>query len=246
MPKRSALFIAAILSLLAILLILGLKRMGSAVSTKADRETGNGNASHPSLIGNSDQSRQTKRDRQDDAEALRELEAEFDEILPAIYDGFSSLCDTTLSLGETLVLGGFRHADGNYEFTMLELKPTGADGAPMQEGSADRYNVTATVFKLSREKSVEMGLGSLISPAITRIQKSVAFPPGEAPSIHAEAVAVKESFEIRPDQTAKTGTGTDSKAYRFSMIVSPEDTGKSIRIRTRVESPAEDGPDVGE
>jgi hypothetical protein len=116
---------------------------------------------------------------------------------PPIYDGFSSLCDTTLSLGETLVLGGFRHADGNYEFTMLELKPTGADGAPMQEGAADRYNVTATVFKLSREKSLEMGLGSLISPAITRIQKSIAFPPGETPSTHEEAVAVKEDFEIR-------------------------------------------------
>jgi hypothetical protein len=233
---------SAILSLLAILVLLGLIQMGSVVSTKAHRENGNGNASHPSRINDPDQQPQTKRSRRNnaDAKALRELEAEFDEILPALYDGFSSLCDTTLTLGETLFLGGFRHADGNYEFTMLEFEPTGADGAPMQEGAADRYIVTATVFKLSREKSEEMGLGSLISPAITRIQKSVAFPPGETPSIHEEAVAIEQRFEIRPDQTARTGTGTDSKAYRFSMIVSPEDTGKSIRIRTRVESPAEE------
>jgi hypothetical protein len=246
MSKRNALLTLAFLCLLATLALLGLKSMGYVFSAGKHGQTAAGNTPHPSLIDNSDQPPQTKRGRHEDgdAKALRELEAEFDEILPAQFpEQFSSLCDTTLDPGETLVLGGFRKADGDYEFTMLEVEPIGPDGTPWQEGAASQYKVTLMAFGLSREKSVEMGFGSLISPAMTRIQKSMSFPPGEAPSIDAEAVATMPSVVTRPDQYATIQMGANDKAYKVSMIVSREDTGKSIRIRTRVESPDEDSPD---
>lgn len=171
------------------------------------------------------------------------LEAEFDKILPAQFpEQFSSLCDATLQPGESLVLGGFRKPDGNYEFTMLEVEPIGADGAPLQEGAATQYKVTLKNFGLSREKSMESGFGSLISPAMTRIQKSIAFPPGETPSIETQDVATMPTVVTRPDQTATIQMGSNEKAYMVSMIVSSEDSGKSIRIRTRVESPSDHLP----
>jgi hypothetical protein len=122
---------------------------------------------------------------------------------------------------------------------MLQVEPIGPDGTPFPEGAATSYKVTLMAFGLSREKSVEMGFGSLISPAMTRIQKSIAFPPGETPSIDAQAVATMPTVVTRPDQTATIEMGANDKTYKVSMIVNPEDTGKSIRIRTRVESPAE-------
>lgn len=245
MSKRTALYITAILSLLAALVFLGVKSMGSVASAKAHREADNGNATHPPRINNSDQQPQTKRSRQDepDAKALRELEAEFDKILPAQFpEQFSSLCDATLQPGESLVLGGFRKADGDYEFTMLEVEPLGADGTRLQEGAAAQYKVTLKNFGLSREKSMESGFESLISPAMTRIQKSIAFPPGETPSIDAQDMATMPTVVTRPDQTATIQMGSNEKAYMVSMIVSSEDSGKSIRIRTRIESPADHLP----
>jgi hypothetical protein len=83
MSKRNALLTLAFLCFLATLAFLGLKSAGYVFSAGEHGQTAAGNAPHPSLIGNSDQSPQTKRNRQDDAKALRELEAEFDEILPA-------------------------------------------------------------------------------------------------------------------------------------------------------------------
>lgn len=188
---------------------------------------------------------ETKFEREDQgaAKALRELEIEFDKILPAQFPGqFSSLCDATLEPGETLVLGGFMKADGNYEFTMLEATPLGADGNPLQtEGSAVNYKVTTRTMGMSREKSSEMGLGSLISPAKTRIQKSIVFPAGQAPALtDITRVMTMPSVTTRPDGAATMSIGTDDQAYVMSLIVSPQDTGESLRIRTRIESPSED------
>jgi hypothetical protein len=242
MSKRSALLIPAILCFLATLAFLGLKSMGYVFSAGEHGQSAAGNTPHPSLNESSDKPPQTKRNRHEDgdAKALRGLEAEFDEILPAQFPKqFSSLCDTTLDLGETLVLGGFRKADGDYEFTMLNVEPIGADDAPLQKGAAAQYKVKITTSVMSRGDSLEVGFGHLISPAMTRIQKSIAFPPGENRLIHTKSIATMSIF-VTQDQAGSIQIGTDDKAYVVSMIVSPEDTGKSTRIRTRVESPAVD------
>lgn len=189
----------------------------------------------------------TKRGRQDDADAkaLRELEAEFDEILPAQFpEQFSTLCDASLNPGETLVLGGFRKADGNYEFTMLEAEPLGVDGAPLQkEGAAPQYRIKAKTLAISHEASLEMGLDTLISPAKTRIQKNIVFPAGEfpRPDGYSRAMAMP-SVTVRPDVAATISIGTDYESYVISLIVSPQDASATLRIRTRVESPSEHLP----
>lgn len=188
--------------------------------------------------------KQTKRGRQDDADAkaLRELEAEFDEILPAQFpDQFSSLSDATLEPGETLALGGFRKANGSYEFTFLEITPIAADGRPHDsQGSLPVYAITMRTMEMSRGKSSQNGLDSLISPAKTRIQKIIVFPPGEIPQPDPNGgIMTMPSATVRPNSPAIMSVGTDDRAYVISLIVSPTDVANSIRIRTRVESPAE-------
>lgn len=242
MAKRNALLIPAILCFLATLAFLGLKSMGYVFSAGEHGQTAAGNTPHPSLNESSDQPPQTKRDRHEggDAKALRELEAEFDEILPAQFpDQPSSLCDATLEPGETLFLGGFGKADGNYEFTMLEAKPVGADGASRKTaGPAPQYKITTRTMSLSREKSSEMGLSSLISPAKTRIQKSIVFPSGETPPLgEITRVMTMPSATTRPDTAATISVGTDDQAYVISFIINPQEDSDSIRLRTRIESP---------
>ena len=186
----------------------------------------------------------TKRDREDPeaALALREMEREFDRLLPALFPKQNtSLCDTTLEPGDTLVLGGFRRSDGNYEFTMLEAEPLGVDGAPFQkEGDAPQYKITTKFLLMSREKSSEIGLDSLISPAKIRIQKSIVFPVGKTPSLDASIhIMSMPHIVTRPDTAASMSIIQEDQGYLMSMIVSPKDASKSLRIRTRVESPSE-------
>ena len=186
----------------------------------------------------------TKHDREDPEAALarREMEKEFDELLPAQFpDQPSSLCDATLEPGDTLVLGGFRRSDGNYEFTTLVAEPIGADGAPFQkEAAAPQYKITTKLLLMSREKSSKIGLASLISTAQTRIQKSIVFPAGETPSLATDTHLVSMPHVVtRPDTAATMYIAQENEGHVVSMIVSPKEDGKSLRIRTRVESPSE-------
>jgi hypothetical protein len=248
MPKK--LLIPSAICILAIALVLALLS-----PKKNDRSSSSGSSTLPADAptdsrnpGETDAGTKlrTKHERanSDEAQALREMEKEFDKLLPAKFPGqFSSLCDATLNPGETLVLCGFMTADGNYEFTTLEAKPIKADGTPLEPGEAkdspSQYMVKTRSVIMSPEASSELGLGSLMSPARTRIQKSVVLPQGEVLLRPDKTVGVmtSPSVTLRPGTAVSISAGTEEKALVISMIVNPGDTKGSIRIRTRIESP---------
>lgn len=242
MAKRNILFLLGILCLLAALVFLGMKAMRSGTSEKADRQDLSGGTPPLTRIQDPDQPPQTRRERPDDAgaKALRDLEAEFDKILPARFPNkFSSLCDTTLKPDETLVVGGFKKSNGNHEFTLVQVVPVAADGSPFEsEGNAPSYKTKIWIVGLSGEESYKIGLDSLFSPAKTQIQKNRVFPPGETPWLNAQDVSSGPYLTTKPDQAAFIQLGEDDKAFAISLIVSSTNTANSFRIRTRVESPA--------
>jgi len=246
MAKTKTILIPAILCAIAIVAYISLKSMGHVLFETERDEAESGNTPPPIRESDSREQSLTKLERQDQsgAKALRELEIEFDEILPAKFpEQFSSLSDATLAPGEKLFLGGFRTADGNYEFTMLEADPIKADGTQLKPGEIKdaplQYMVNTKTFVVRPEASSEFGLGSLISPAKTRIQKSVVSPSDETLLRPDNTVGMmtNPSLTLRPDTAASISVGTEKQARVISMIVSPGDTAESIRIRTRVETP---------
>jgi len=100
--------------------------------------------------------------------------------------------------------------------------------------------VRSKALIMSPEASSELGLGSLISPAKTRIQKSVVFPPDETLLRPDNTVGMMTmpSITLPPDTVASAQIGTEKQGRVTSIIVNPGDTKGSIRIRTRIESPA--------
>jgi hypothetical protein len=178
----------------------------------------------------------TKRGREDSDEALarREMEKEFDELLPAQFpEQFSSLCDVTLKPGESLVLGGFRKSDGNYEFAMITVTPN-------DFGEAVRnYTIKAATMVLSPERSSELGFDALVSPAKTRIQKNLVVS-SEAITGAGDFVGVMTGpYAVAPANTSATiSVGNSESAHVISTIITPQGDGDSIRLRARIESPA--------
>lgn len=248
MQRSNALLIPAILCFVAIMACISLKSLGFAFF-RAKGDGADGRSTHtPRIESLAAKHSPTKRERQGDADAkaLRELELELDGILPAQMPAqSSSLCNATLRPGETLVLGGFATTDGNFEFTLLEVIPIHPDGTPMKSGEVNdapsQYKVSAKSLVLSREASSGLGLGSLISPAKTRIQKSVVFPPGESPPIPDAGARITSmpSLTVRKDTAGSIFVGTDKEARVISLILSTGESAGSIRIRTRIESPTE-------
>ena len=178
----------------------------------------------------------TKREREDPgaALALRKMEKEFDELLPAQFpDQFSSLCDVTLNPGESIVLGGFKKADGNYEFTMITVTPNDSEE---MEG---QYTVKPTTMVLTPEKSSELGLGALVSPARTRIQKSIIIPTAGTITGAGGYVGIMTGpYVTAPaDTPSSISLGNSERAHVISTMISPQEGGYSIRLRTRIESP---------
>ena len=231
MSKRNALFVPAILCFLATLAFLGLKSMGYVFSAGEHGQTAAGITPHPALNESSDQPPQTKRDRHEngDAKALRELEAEFDEILPAQFpEQFSSLCDVTLKSGESLVLGGFRKSDGNYEFTMITVAPN----------DSGQYTTKATTMVLSPDRTSELGFDALVSPAKTRIQKSLIVDSGAIIGTGNFVEMMTGPYMTAPANTSSTiSVGNSESSHVISTLVNPQNDGDSIRLRTRIESP---------
>ncbi|MEP2776044.1 MAG: hypothetical protein ABJQ29_14390 [Luteolibacter sp.] len=178
---------------------------------------------------------ESKLEREDPSAAIarRNLEKEFDELLPAQYPNqFSSLCDVTLEPGESLILGGFKTSDGNYEFTMMTVTPYHAGNG------GNQYSIRAQNMTLTPEKSAEMGFDALISPAKTRIQKSHIVnshdfdPSGDGVSISANPTLVTNA-----NSPASITIGNAEGAHVISTFVTPQGDGESIRLRTRIESP---------
>ncbi|QTN33854.1 hypothetical protein HZ994_16555 [Akkermansiaceae bacterium] len=189
----------------------------------------------------------TKRERNGgaDAQALRELEIEFDRILPAQYpEQPSSLSDAILQPGEALVLGGFRRTDGNYGFTILQVEALKADGTPFIPGETDaaplQYRVISKALAMSQEASSEAGLGALISPAKTRIQKNLSFPSAEVTQIlggNTAGAATMPTVVARAGSSASINIGTEKQGYVISVMITPDEGSDSVRLRTRVENP---------
>lgn len=237
MTNRHPLLIPAILCVLVIAAFIGLKSYRSGTAPKDTNGAEQGNT--PASVRESDPlkpSQTTKRERQGEAEAkaLRDLEKEFDQILPAQFpEQFSALSDSNLKTGESLVLGGFKRSDGNYEFTRLKVDPVTAEDGSIQ------YRISTRSLSINSENSSKVGLDSLISPARTRIQKSLKFPSNDITMLKSAVDTMTSPIiQVKPGTAATISIGTAEQAYVISVMVSPTDDGESMRVRTRVESPA--------
>lgn len=248
MTQKQTLLIPAILLVLGIVAFIALKsqRSGGASEDTVNEEQTNA----PNSPQQSDHRlpSQIKRERKGeaDAKAFRELEIEFDKILPAQFpQQSSSLCDATLKPGETLILGGFERSDGNYEFTQLEVEPLKMDGTPFKPGEMDsaplQYRILTKSLAISREASSKIGLGSLLSPAKTRIQKNLIFTSAEVMllmGVDTVRADTKPTITAKADTSAVLSIGTietEKPGHAISMMVSPIEGGESTRIRVRVE-----------
>lgn len=248
MTKRQALLIPAILLVFGIVALIALKSQRSGAASEEADKAAEKNTPYPTEQSERRLTSQTKRERKSgaDAQALRELEIEFDRILPAQFpEQPSSLCDATLEPGESLILGGFRNSDGNYEFTILEVEPLKMDGTPLKPGEMDgaplQYRVWTKSLTMSHEASLKIGLGSLISPAKTRIQKNLIFTSAEVMQVlrgDTAGASAMPSVTARADTRAVISAGTEQQAHVISMMASPVEGSESVRLRSRVESPA--------
>ncbi|MFK7849386.1 MAG: hypothetical protein AB8D78_00275 [Akkermansiaceae bacterium] len=173
-----------------------------------------------------------KRDNQAESNALRKIEKEFDEILPAQFPNQpSTLCDVNLKPGESLIVGGFENQDGGFEFTKLSVNPANP------ELSSDFYKIKTMSFTLNREKSTELGLGLLISPAKTRIQKSITIQEDISKSIQnsaAHAIAYP-SLTSSSGQPGTISVGTEEYGQAISFLPTAAEEQGSIRLRMRLE-----------
>lgn len=246
MTQRKLLLPAAILSLAVALSINLISSKNNDESDKPDSpaENASTNTSTNSLDPQETEL-ETRREREDPSAAIarRNLEKEFDEILPAQFPNQnSSLCDATLSPGDTLFLGGFKKPDDSYEFTTMTVEPIGTDAQPLKtEGTAPQYKVSMKILNMSAEKSTQIGLDSLVSTAKTRIQKSITFPPDELPQTDVDTKLLSmPTLIMKPGVPASLSVGSEEQAHAISLIVNPNDEDQSIRIRTRVESPPAD------
>ncbi len=233
MKRKTPLLLAVILGLLAIFLTIKvLNRNGnsSGRSSNSEREKSNDASLNSDINGHTS----TKSDRADAAykKSLKEMEREFDEILPAQFsDQHSTLCDTNLKPGENLIIGGFKHADGNFEFSSLVVEKIEVDGS---------NRVTMKTFIMSGERVTELGLDSLVSTAKKRIQQSIVFPPGDQSWMRSAVdMMTTPSITIKPGQLGVMSMGTDKNGLALSVITDPGSEGNSIRVRTRIESPVE-------
>ncbi|MDP4721751.1 MAG: hypothetical protein NWR51_14140 [Akkermansiaceae bacterium] len=178
----------------------------------------------------------TKHEREDPSAAIarRNLEKEFDEILPAQFPGqFSSICDVALKSDESLILGGFKTSKGNYEFTEVKVIPSEAGNGENQ------YLISVQSLILTPEKSAEIGFDTLVSPARTRIQKSLIV---NSQDIDLSGDGVPSTLSIPPMVTNANSPATCSInypgcGYAVSTMVSPQGDGESVRLRTRIEIP---------
>jgi hypothetical protein len=231
--RKTPLLLAVILGLLAIFLTIKvLNRNGNSTgrSSNSEREKSKDASLNSDINGHTS----TKSDRADAAykKSLKEMEREFDEILPAQFpDQHSTLCDTNLKPGENLIIGGFKHADGNFEFSSLVVEKIEVDGS---------NRVTMKTFIMSGERVTELGLDSLVSTAKKRIQQSIVFPPGDQSWMRSAVdMMTTPSITIKPGQLGAMSIGTDKNGLALSVITDPGSEGNSIRVRTRIESPVE-------
>lgn len=233
--RKTPLLLAAILGLVAILFSLKIISQSSHWPDDHHSAGERKNPSEAALDADINRSTPTKSDRADAAykKSLQEMEREFDEILPAKFpDQFSSLCDANLEPGDHLILGGFKNADGNFEFNSLNLEAVEVDGTT-------QHVVHMKTFTMDQTSVSELGLDPLVSPAKKRIQQSIVFPAGQS-SRMVSAIEIMSSPAIRvnPGQPGSINMGTDKQALVLSVITQPGDDGNSIRVRTRIESPA--------
>jgi len=249
MARKFALLIPAILILLAGLVFVGIKMKESASNKDVPSNNDKVTISHTTKGDASNESPLTKRERveRDDQKDFQKLEAEFDQILPAKYPNqLSALCDRTLKPEDTLILGGFKKADGTHEFTMLNVVAVSADGMPLTKNATTQdagiqYKIITRTVDLSDESAKEMGFDSLISPARTQIQNSLVLSNDDASFnifMNADSIITPITAIVRPGQVGVMSVGTDEKAYVYSIRVDRVETDNSLRIRTRVESPA--------
>ncbi|MDP4625062.1 MAG: hypothetical protein NWT08_07980 [Akkermansiaceae bacterium] len=180
---------------------------------------------------------ETKREREDPEAAIarRNLEKEFDELLPAKYpQQYSSLCDVSLKLGESVILGGFKRSDGDYEFTRISVTPLNA------ADSRDQYSIKTEQLILTADKTTQAGLDSLLIPAKTQIQNYKVMTDEENFTSR-DGI----TFQSRPtvitsaDSTSLVMMGTDEGAIVMSFRVNPFADKESIRLRTRIETPGD-------
>jgi hypothetical protein len=237
--RISPLLLAVILGLLAIFLTIKvMNRNGNSADRSSDRSSVSvrEKSNHASLNGDINGAASTKSDRADAAykKSLQEMEREFDEILPAQFpDQHSTLCDTYLKSGENLIIGGFKHADGNFEFSSLIVEEIEVDGS-------NQHFVRMKTFIMSRERVTELGLDSLVSTAKKRIQQSIVFPSNDQSWMSSAVdVMTAPSITMKPGQLGVISVGTDKKGLALSVLTDSGSEGNSIRIRTRIESSVE-------
>jgi hypothetical protein len=234
--RKTPLLLAVILALLAIIASVKVVTKNGNAAGNHTSESERKKSWETSFDSNSNEPTATKSDRADAAykKSLQEMEREFDEILPVQFpDQHSTLCDTNLKPGENLIIGGFKHANGNFEFSSLIVEDIDVDGST-------QHIVRMKTFIMSGERVTEFGLDPLVSSAKKRIQQSIVFAPGDQSWMRsADDVISMPSITMKPGQHGAINVGGDKKGLAMSVITDPGSEGNSIRVRTRIESPVE-------
>lgn len=235
MSKRTALLLSLILGLAVFLIVRSVTR-----TTPNEKSGSAGGLENPRRQG-ADETQDSahegipkfRRERPDDSEARRhrDLEKEFNEILPPRFSPDStSLSDVSLKPGETLVLAGSKTAGGDYNFATFQVEAVEGEAGPS-------YSVSTKTLTLSREQSEDFGLGSILSPARMRIQKNVILPPGENAWMQsASSFTSMPRVTTAADSATSLTLDTEDRLHIIDLIASPGDDGQSTRIRIRDQS----------
>ena len=173
-----------------------------------------------------------------ESEATKRLRGELAEVtLPMREDVSSSLVETDLQEGETLVAGGYKTANGRHLFTFLSPKQ-------LPDGSV---KISSQVIEMSPDAAAQRGLDSLATNARNTLQHAETWDDAEVEKTlsqeNADAPIDRVSMPtviVRPDGTefsvmiGQTAADGQNIGYELKGSVKPGPDGKGFRIRSHI------------
>lgn len=193
--------------------------------------------------------RGSEKEREEIKNLRRELEAtkaELEKITrPLGQDVLSSTVNAEIRPSETLVTGGYRTADGNYELTFLTPR-----GVILEDGR-EGFEVNAQVLSVGPEFVEAHGMGALATNARNTLQHAEAWMQDDvartfSAARDAEGVAVLSSPKVitLPSTSFTVGIGeTDGAQFSFEGAVARSANG-NFAIQSRVERTPKTGQGV--
>jgi hypothetical protein len=188
--------------------------------------------------------------REDDIESLRRelktAKAELENLSrPLAQDILSSTVNAEISPGETLVTGGYKTADGNYEFTFLTPR-----SVTLSDGS-ERIEIKSRVLSVGPEVVQENGLDSLATNARHTLQHAEAWKQDDT-DVTLSSMTKAEGMRITtfPTILASPSTSFGGKSLlggtQFSLEATvAKNSGGNFSIQSRIERTPEAEQDGG-